>query len=319
MGVPWAFLRAVRILWRNFGLGPVIRDPVIAIITSHRVKATQKTRKTPATEPYNSVEIEDESDYDQDQPPAKRIKTGAVKGPTKRKGKGKQTGAFQQLPVELILEIISYLPPKNLVALMFLSRGFYDMLSNDSPASLKMWKNSRMNEIVAVPAPPHELTELQWARFLYETHCQCCGSTRAKLTHLFSLRKRVCSKCMSANLMRGSDRPNALLKKYPFASVNALALVLPSDKDISGNVLLQEGYVHSHYHWESHIPVMLRRLGEEYPDVYFGEVHPSESDSYQTFYNEESDRIQTALAHAKTCCIWEKKMAATSELRRPAR
>lgn len=30
------------------------------------------------------------------------------------------------------------------------------------------------------------------------------------------------------SLVRGSDRPNTFLKKYPFASVSALALLLPS-------------------------------------------------------------------------------------------
>ncbi len=46
------------------------------------------------------------------------------------------------------------------------------MLYDDSSVSLIMWQKSRLNEIVAVPAPPRQMTELRWARFLYETHCQ---------------------------------------------------------------------------------------------------------------------------------------------------
>ncbi|KAF8909928.1 hypothetical protein CPB85DRAFT_698378 [Mucidula mucida] len=175
-----------------------------------------------------SSDLDDGSDYEVPKP-SKRTKTKvSSKNRVVVKGKGRKKaasggGALQRLPAELILEITSYLPPEPLVALMFLCRLFYDILSDSSPASLKMWKHARSNETISVPPPPSDVTELQWARFLYEKHCQFCGpGPKKKLTRFFSLRKRVCAKCIAANLV--SARPHIVLKKIPFASEEVLPL-----------------------------------------------------------------------------------------------
>ncbi|KAF8912392.1 hypothetical protein CPB85DRAFT_1301761 [Mucidula mucida] len=143
-------------------------------------------------------------------------------------------------------------------------------------ASLKMWKHARSNETISVPPPPSDVTELQWARFLYGKNCQYCGpGPKKKLTRFFSLRKRVCAKCIAANLV--SARPHIVLKKIPFASEEPrklLVTVYPSTYDDDGIETLE---IHSNYHWIPHIPAMMRELSEECEEVFFGSTRSTVS------------------------------------------
>ncbi|KAF9019439.1 hypothetical protein BDZ89DRAFT_1116745 [Hymenopellis radicata] len=248
------------------------------------------------------------------QPPPKRVKT-------KHQSKSKQTqesrmGPLGKLPVELILEILSHLTPKSLFAIMFLCRTFCDILSDPSG---RLWKAARSNERIPMPAPPPDLTELQWAKFLWNRYCEVCGpGASKKLTNLYSLRKRICVKCMSANLIY----QNTLSKNIPFASMELLLLVVPSDKNKHGNCLLRTAARRDNtdnriveadqlYYWKFDITSMFRQVSRDHPEVVFGcagAASASAARDYEAFVKETTAHIQRRLQHAYECCEWDRKM-----------
>ncbi|KAF8909923.1 hypothetical protein CPB85DRAFT_698195 [Mucidula mucida] len=150
----------------------------------------------------------------------------------------------------------------------------------------------------------------------------CGPGPKKKLTRFFSLRKRVCAKCIAANLV--SARPHIVLKKIPFASEEVLPLVMLSDKDSHGNSLvtvypstyddagIETLEIHSNYHWIPHIPAMMRELSEDYEEVFFGSTRSTVSHAtqhrYDAFVKEREKYIEDELKHAYKCILWENNM-----------
>lgn len=123
------------------------------------------------------VEDSDHSDYD-NAPSPKRIKPATrkpkvTKAKTKAKGVGRnKPNEFQKLPSELILEILSYMAPKDLFHLTRVCGSFRSILCDDSDGVSMLWESARITELHPAPYPPDEMSEMQWASFLYGVDCQ---------------------------------------------------------------------------------------------------------------------------------------------------
>ncbi|KAF9005704.1 hypothetical protein BDZ89DRAFT_1120431 [Hymenopellis radicata] len=259
------------------------------------------------------------------QPSRKRgVKTKHQSIAKSKKTQESRMDALGRLPVELIHEILLHLMPKSLLAIMPLCRRFYDILSNTSVTSVALWKAAWSNERVPIPAPPPDFSELQWAKFLWTNYCEICGPKASKkLTILYAVRKRICVKCVSANLVHCGASTSALLKKIPFASGALLPLLVPSDKDKSGSRRLlmtawsRDWDTDNHiieanrkYYWIPDITSMFRQVSMDHPEVFFGcagAASASAKREYEVFVKERTEHIQRRLQHAYECCEWERK------------
>ncbi|KAF9046024.1 hypothetical protein BDZ89DRAFT_102669 [Hymenopellis radicata] len=248
-------------------------------------------------------------DYDSDseeERPAKRPRTKSspkASSSSARKSKGlklQKVDMLQEMPVELILEILSHLGSEDLVNLLSLCRAFRNVLVNNKD----IWRSARAQEAFPIPPPPtDDFGELRWALFLFGKTCHVCGATfKSRLTRIFTLRRRACRNCMTRNMVRGADRPHIFKSKLPFASPTLLELIPPSDKTLTGILALEQNYwadqpisISTEYYWVPDISAMSRRLARDFPEVFHSEVKAEDDPAYMAFHVERKDRIQTVI------------------------
>ncbi|KAF8894977.1 hypothetical protein CPB85DRAFT_1440462 [Mucidula mucida] len=255
---------------------------------------------------------------------------------TKHRGKQRKTqvygiNALCQLPVELIMEILLNLTPKDLLAIIFLCRQLYYIITDASLRSTTLWETARANERVPIPAPPPDLTEFQWAKlFFCDDYCHICGPGKSKrLTTLYSLGKRICANCLKTNLVCCSGTRDMLRKEIPFASDAVLPFLVPSDKDKSKNCILQPAFgrdmntdnymieAYRKYYWKPDVAAMQWRIAMEHPEVFFGLAGSASAfaaRNFEMFVRERAEHIQQRLQLAYECCEWERMMCEDERL-----
>ncbi|KAF9005694.1 hypothetical protein BDZ89DRAFT_1120424 [Hymenopellis radicata] len=232
------------------------------------------------------------------QPSRKRgVKTKHQSIAKSKKTQESRMGALGRLPVELIHEILLHLMPKSLLAIMFLCRRFYDILSDTSVTSVALWKAARSNERVPIPAPPPDFSEVQWAKFLWTNYCEahCHVDLRSKaskkLTILYAVRKRICVKSW-----------------YTVAHPQGVATAprAVGDWDTDNHII----EANRKYYWIPDITSMFRQVSMDHPEVFFGRAGAASASAareYEAFVNERTEHIQRRLQHAYECCEWERK------------
>ncbi|BGP19110.1 hypothetical protein JCM10213v2_007197 [Rhodosporidiobolus nylandii] len=139
-------------------------------------------------------EREDDSDSDEwNGAPAKKHK----KGTGKQKGKGKRTqkkdvgDLLEKMPMDLVVEILSYLLPSELLVLSRVSKTYRALLT--TKRSQSVWRTSR--GLVGLPdLEADDWSEMAYAAMVFGTRCQACDrqSSGRPDTHL---RIRLCRDC----------------------------------------------------------------------------------------------------------------------------
>ncbi|GJN93669.1 hypothetical protein Rhopal_006726-T1 [Rhodotorula paludigena] len=92
------------------------------------------------------------------------------------------------LPVELLLEIVSQLDMSDLIHLASTSRSLRQLFVSRSGG--KFWAATRKKDAYNLP---DDMSEIEFGLFLAGTHCEYCGATSA--TSHRHLRVRTCSEC----------------------------------------------------------------------------------------------------------------------------
>ncbi|KAK0482710.1 hypothetical protein IW261DRAFT_1562400 [Armillaria novae-zelandiae] len=81
---------------------------------------------------------------------------------------------MMNLPLDLWLEVFTYLKPQDLLALARTSKDIRAFVLNQSQAGV--WRRAREAEFPPVPAPMTGLSEPAWIRLLYDPCCGLCGA-----------------------------------------------------------------------------------------------------------------------------------------------
>ncbi|KAI5824198.1 hypothetical protein K523DRAFT_420963 [Schizophyllum commune Tattone D] len=108
------------------------------------------------------------------------------------------TSFFTDLPLELVLEILSYLDTTSLLRLSRTTKTLRKFLLNRS--SFKIWKKSWANMDPALPPPPRGVSVPSFVALATDEFCQFCGQLPEKSALIvWGSRERYCEQC-------GNDR-----------------------------------------------------------------------------------------------------------------
>ncbi|GAA5901966.1 hypothetical protein JCM6882_000153 [Rhodosporidiobolus microsporus] len=135
------------------------------------------------------------SDEDEDEPERKKRRTRR-KGKGKAKGRKEKKDVLQTMPMDVLVEIFSYLHPGELLNLSYTSKAYRATLASKSAAPI--WRRSRRR--VALP-DVDGLSELRYARLVFSKTCELCGG-KAHLTTDYTLRVRFCRECRNDNYVK---------------------------------------------------------------------------------------------------------------------
>ncbi|RDB19806.1 hypothetical protein Hypma_012991 [Hypsizygus marmoreus] len=105
---------------------------------------------------------------------------------------------LMELPMELLFEIFGHLGPADILYLSRTSKDLRSLLMR-KPAEF-IWKLAHAN--VGLPDCPPDLNEPQFAKLLFDPHCDYCGGSSAQ-TIVWASHTRVCKECLANPLKFG--------------------------------------------------------------------------------------------------------------------
>ncbi|KAF9533611.1 hypothetical protein CPB83DRAFT_845563 [Crepidotus variabilis] len=124
------------------------------------------------------------------------------------------TMSLVDLPMDIILEVLGHVEPLDLLNLLATSKTFKNLLMKRS--SRLVWRRARAN-VPDFPECPDDLTEIGYARLVFESHCQVCDQGRSydvRLVRMWSARARFCGECLEANFVQ-KETGKKLKNIYP--------------------------------------------------------------------------------------------------------
>ncbi|KAF8968302.1 hypothetical protein BDZ97DRAFT_1696676 [Flammula alnicola] len=127
-----------------------------------------------------------------------------------------------EMPLDVLFEIFARLKPIDLLNLARTSKDLRAMLMSRSSSSI--WKEARTHVIPALPECPEDLSEPEYANFLFGKNCHHCAR-KVSTTHIgWDARTRICSRCMDDHCVplknfRPSGYPEILKTFIPGISV----------------------------------------------------------------------------------------------------
>ncbi|KAI0781607.1 hypothetical protein BC629DRAFT_569801 [Irpex lacteus] len=95
------------------------------------------------------------------------------------------------IPVDVFLEVATFLSPQDLLQLSRVSHHFRKIMLH--PSSENMWVVARRN-MKNPPPPPKGLSESKYASLLFEHRCFGCGTVRAGRKD-YNMSVRFCARC----------------------------------------------------------------------------------------------------------------------------
>ncbi|KAJ3781589.1 hypothetical protein GGU10DRAFT_390520 [Lentinula aff. detonsa] len=155
------------------------------------------TRKRLRTSDGDDEDEDNVSEYrDNDNRGQSRRKKKKTKMPAEfRKVRGKR-GLLERLakdvPLDIIFEIFCYLDSSDLINLALTTRDLRSILM--SKASDFVWRSARLN-LDDLPPLPKDLSEFQYADFIFGIHCHLCSRKGDLIPTLWSFRTRCCRTC----------------------------------------------------------------------------------------------------------------------------
>ncbi|ESK90516.1 hypothetical protein Moror_13603 [Moniliophthora roreri MCA 2997] len=141
----------------------------------------------------------------------------------KAKGNTGKLSLLPTMPLDILFEIFSNLPPKSLLALIDVNRAFRETFGGPIWATLK-------REYQAPDPPPGAVTsEIEWMKLLFGgSGCRMCTAKGVNLDWV--LRKRLCRDCVSkvATPNRGFNQIYSGMLSFQTDKKLVLDLVLPT-------------------------------------------------------------------------------------------
>ncbi|TFK76262.1 hypothetical protein BDN72DRAFT_227118 [Pluteus cervinus] len=120
-----------------------------------------------------------------------------------------QLGMLPEMPLDVLYEIFSLLPPESLIALTRTTKALRNMLMSRS--AITIWKNCLRND-PDLPPKPENLTEPAFANLFFSDHCSFCAASETKNV-LWVFNVRCCNPCMKnrfANVRAIRNKVNVL-------------------------------------------------------------------------------------------------------------
>lgn len=121
---------------------------------------------------------------------------------SKVRGRRGHLKLMTEMPLDILLEIFSYLQPMDLLHLARATKALRAILMQRSGAA-SVWKSAFTNATPAPPSCPSDLNLPQYANLLYGRHCQFCSSIYGSLVDWCN-RIRTCSSCISSKYQSGT-------------------------------------------------------------------------------------------------------------------
>ncbi|KZT52665.1 hypothetical protein CALCODRAFT_80380 [Calocera cornea HHB12733] len=145
---------------------------------------------------------------DQHQPRAKKRRIKRSEETMDIPGRGSKI--YTNAPIEIFLEILSYLDPLDILKISQTSKTLRGFLNDKE--SQYIWRQARANVPGLPPDLPVDFTEPQYAAYLFQEICQVCGGTTKKFGRigLAALRVRLCSKCTVQHCMNAGPAAKIL-------------------------------------------------------------------------------------------------------------
>ncbi|KAJ7127641.1 hypothetical protein C8R44DRAFT_99022 [Mycena epipterygia] len=106
-----------------------------------------------------------------------------------------------EMPLDIILRILRFMSPAELLALRHVNKGFRSMLVSGEKARL-VWVNSR--EYHGIPEPFEDFDECAWASLIFGRICTECKENESRVPD-FGLMMRLCTDCRNENLCQELD------------------------------------------------------------------------------------------------------------------
>ncbi|KAI0045651.1 hypothetical protein FA95DRAFT_1680319 [Auriscalpium vulgare] len=195
------------------------------------------------------------------------------------------------MPLDILFEIFSYLPPSDLIYLARVTKPFRQVLLSRRQSAL-LWTQSY--ELVPdVPRCPEDMSEPAWAHFLFGgSYCYTCG-TKPVNNIMFFLRRRACKKCMEKHMRTRYD--------LPFTFTDSESELLFCIRFFEGQV---KPYGEDQFWWDSDVAILRDEL-DEILALHGGE----QSDAYHQDLSEFAENLKVAYdaiwVHAELCEAWE--------------
>ncbi|KAJ6513367.1 hypothetical protein C8R45DRAFT_1068349 [Mycena sanguinolenta] len=256
-------------------------------------RRSARLSKTLVDDPLNSSDHDKVRDVEEDKEenqvaPKKKRRKHVVREDQKIKNLRGRRGilsSFREFPLDIVVEIFSYLNPMDLLNLARATKEIRTILM--SPSSAFMWKKSR-SHIEGLPDLPRDLSEPQYANLCFSTHChECLAVPFSKI--IWSARMRLCNKCIYRKF--GTHRWVA--GRVKLESSFLWWYLVPSHRE-SGN------------RRELFSIDEARKLSEECEAFLEedGQLQVSNPD-YQAWFTQKRNAMKEIDAHARSCASWE--------------
>ncbi|BGO93982.1 hypothetical protein NBRC10512v2_002747 [Rhodotorula toruloides] len=163
--------------------------------------------------------VGDEQEGSKDEASKKRRTGGGGEG-TASAGEDKlRRLSFSTLPLDMVVQICSFLDPETVLALAQTSKTIRSTLFRKAAAPV--WTAARRN--VGVDDLTGELPEPRIAFLLQGKVCQVCGSSASYSFPRFDLQVRACYPCLEANVFPASAIPEEVQDLHPLSLCCSLA------------------------------------------------------------------------------------------------
>ncbi|KAL1677717.1 hypothetical protein EV122DRAFT_278857 [Schizophyllum commune] len=285
----------------------------MALRSSSRLAASKETTSPAAPKESDNAGLGRKLQAENTQS-RKRRKTAASNGKKGRKAvrAPSSTLPLQDLPLDLLFEVVGYLDPTSLLHLSRVSRALHSTLMCQS--SLWLWKNSYSNIDHGLPPIPDDLTIPNFVRFVVDDVCDFCRTLmpkNAEVSRIWQARMRCCSGCR--------ENEESFVKFDDLGKIKFIQDVLRwLGKDFPLHTLLPGSDNFSNLYPTKHeVPsLVIKRLASDFAR---DNKHKS-VEQKKRWLMERVAALAKAQRHAKLCQQWEgeiwyKQLEEATELR----
>ncbi|KAF5340858.1 hypothetical protein D9757_015190 [Collybiopsis confluens] len=205
---------------------------------------------------------------------------------------------LEDVPLDVVLDIFSYLDSYELFSISRLSRGLRDILMDQSIESV--WRTARKNWDWEPPPIPEGMSESCYADLLLGNHCHMCGQSGGCEPTFWFFRVRCCRDCAYKTF----PFFNSLKQKQPLAY---------RDKDVLPREIIQTKR-------GSDKTLPRRQIGHQaLTDQLKEEFNALKTKEERASWIESKRQKRAAVeAHAKECNDWYSNMLAIRRFHREA-
>ncbi|KZV70723.1 hypothetical protein PENSPDRAFT_685292 [Peniophora sp. CONT] len=159
--------------------------------------------------PSPLTDLEDANEHDDDATndrPRKRARKGGVPDEAPKRGRlAGKLSLLPTMPLDILLEIISYLPPGDLLQLARTTKSFRALLLSRS--RVPIWRRA-YHLVAPCPPAPKWMSEPAWAHLVFGGNfCHMCNARPVRVHP--GLLKRVCRTCLNAHLLTRAEAKEA--------------------------------------------------------------------------------------------------------------